>query len=81
MTRNYRVYVFVIVLACITFFTATAAAQNPQPVITTEIVDENPLQRDAAEYAEAMEVTLEEALERINLQDEISKLNADLTNM
>lgn len=81
MTRNYRVYVFVIALVCITFFTATATAQNSQLGFTDENVDDNPLQRDAAEYAEAMGVSLEEAIERINLQAEIGKLNADLSIM
>ncbi|MBN2002440.1 MAG: hypothetical protein JXA21_03710 [Anaerolineae bacterium] len=76
---QYRNFFRVILTIIITFATisSTAAQNSGDPNIAVSI-DENPLVRDAQEYAKDQGINLDEAIRRLQLQDQIGELNTHL---
>ncbi len=76
MFRFHRVYLLTMVLAILTIFTATVAAQSTQE--SSELLAQEALIKDIEEYALAMGVSFEEAAQRLSLQGAIGDLEAQL---
>lgn len=82
-TRCFRpllVLALAVVVALGVVFAAPADSQSPEE-LDAELIDENPLIRDAATYAAGHEVEIEEALRRLELQDFVGNFEAELTAM
>ncbi len=71
-------YILVVMIIIITVFTATVAAQTTEDA-ASEPVGQEAFIKDAEEYALAMNVSLEEAIQRLSFQDAIGDLQGKLS--
>lgn len=78
MSRFRHLYILMVIVMIITVFTAKATAQSSEGM-TSEPLGEEALIKDTEEYALAMDISLEEAIQRLSLQDVIGELEAQLT--